>query len=192
MATRDVVQDTGGTLVALLQSAAIPGVAAADIFLATPDEFVGLASRQAPFPPTLTVFLYRIAIVSEMRNAPRRLLPDGSTTRPLLPLELHYLVTPWATATADEHRIVGHVLQVMYDHGELGAADLQGASWNPGDSVQLILESLGLEEHFQIWESTEAPYRLSLTYMARVIGIEPTQVRRQAPVLEAAFTGGHP
>src|SRR5688500_7232101 len=116
MAKHDVIQDTGETLVNLLRVAAIDGVATGDIFLATPDEFEGLATRNAPSPASITIFLYRVAVVSELRNAPRRLLPDGGTTRPLLPLELHYLVTPWATATADEHRITGHVLQVLYDH----------------------------------------------------------------------------
>lgn len=162
-------------------------MAPTDVILATPDEFEPLAARSAPFPPTITVFLYRITIAAEVRNAPKRTLPNGAITRPLLPLELHYLVTPWATDTAAEHRIAGHVLQVLYDRAELGAADLQGASWMPGDSVQLILASLPVEEHFQIWETTDAPYRLSLPYIARVIGIEPAEQRSYAPVLDAVF-----
>ncbi len=170
-----------------LQLGGIPGVAATDIIVATPDEFEPLAARAAPFPPTITVFLYRITIAAEVRNAPKRTLPNGAVTRPLLPLELHYLVTPWATDTAAEHRIVGHVLQVLYDRAELGPSDLQGASWMPGDSVQLTLAALPVEEHFQIWETTDAPYRLSLPYVARVIGIEPAQQRAVAPVLEAVF-----
>jgi hypothetical protein len=191
MATADVVQDMGQTLVTLLRLGAIPGVAAADVILATPDEFESLATRAAPFPPTTTVSLYRITVSAEMRNAPKRTLPDGTVTRPLLPLELHYLVTAWATDTAAEHRIAGHVLQLLYDHAELGAAELQGASWAPGDSVQLVLASLPVEEHFQVWETTDAPYRLSLPYIARVIGIEPAVRQAHAPVLDASF-GGRP
>lgn len=189
MATADVVRDMGQTLLVVLQSAGIVGVANADIHLATPDEFEVMASRSAPLPPTITVFLYRVTIAPEQRNAARRVLPDGSTTRPLLPLELHYLVTPWASATADEHRIIGRILQQLYDHAELSAADLQGASWGPGDSVQLSLNPLTSEEQLQLWQTMAAPYRLSVAYKARIIGVEPALRQTPTPVVEAAFGG---
>ena len=187
MATADAIDNVGQTLVTLLQAAAIPGVANADILVATPDDFTGLASRAAPFPPTITILLYRVAIATPMRNAPRRALPDGTTSRPLLPLELQYLVTPWATSTAFEHRIIGRVVQCFYDRPELGIAELQGAGWEPGDSVQLVFDSLPLQDHLRLWETVDAPYRLSLAYTARVVGIEPTVRVGTAPVVEAIF-----
>src|SRR5262249_45588307 len=140
--------------------------------------------------PQISIFLYQLAVNAPMRNGPRRVLPDGRTTRPLLPLELHYLITPWATDPRDEARIVGRVLQNLYDHAEVGPAALQGASWSDDDSVQLVLETLSLEEHFRIWDTTDLSYRLSLTYMARVIGIEPTLALAQPPVVEARIGGG--
>jgi hypothetical protein len=187
MATPDAIQDMGDSLVNLLCVAGIPGVANANINLATPDEFAPLENRAAPFPAAITIFLYRITLVDEVRNAPRRMLRNGTTTRQLLPLELHYLITPWAVRVDDEHRVAGHILQALYDRAELGPADLIGASWEPEDQVQLILEPLPMQELFDIWETTDTAFRLSLPFCARVIGIEPADILRPAPVLEARF-----
>ena len=164
MASPAAVQEMGDTLVHLLRTGSTStAVSAANIKLSTPAKF---GDFKNPAQPTITLFLYRIAVNPTMRNGPHRVFDDGRCARPLLPVELYYLITPWAKDVGDEHKIAGLVLQTLYDRAELGPADLQGASWSPDDSVQLVLESLPTEEHFRIWENAEAPYRLSLTYMA--------------------------
>jgi hypothetical protein len=188
MASVDVIRDMTDTLVYLLR-AGIPGafVDPARITVATPDEFEGLRD---PNQPNITVFLYRISVNPQLRNGPRRLLADGRTTRPQMPLELNYLVTAWARDTRDELRIIGRILQILYDRCELGPADLQGASWESGDTAQVILESLPLEDQYRIWDAGEVPYRLSLTYLARIIGISPAVAIAEPPVVEAYFGRG--
>jgi len=183
MATADVVRDMGETLVFLLR-AGIPSVDPTKIAVATPDEFEGLRD---PLKPNITIFLYRIAVNSQMRNEPRRIRPDGTVIRQPLPLELSFLITAWAKDTRDELKIIGRILQVLYDKAELGAADLVGSSWETDDTVQLVLESLPLEDHYRIWDANEVPYRLSLTYLARVIGISPLETTAPAPVVDARF-----
>ena len=183
MASANAVRDTAETLVYLLR-AGIPStlVDPLRIAVSTPDAFEALRD---PIRPNITVFLYRIAINPQMRNQPPRLLPDGRTARQFLPLELCFLITPWAKETRDELRIIGSILQVFYDRAELGAADLQGDSWEIDDSVQLILESLPLEDHYRIWDANEVPYRLSLTYLTRVVGIAPAEAMSIPPVVDA-------
>src|SRR5436309_13507016 len=107
MATADVIRDMADTLIFLLRSTMPPMVSEDRIFAATPDEFDSL---EDPDRPAITVFLYRVSVNSEVRNSPRRILPDGRSTPPLLPLELFYMITPWARETRDEYRIVGRVL----------------------------------------------------------------------------------
>jgi uncharacterized protein DUF4255 len=171
----------GDTIVYLLRAGVPPLVNPNDIALSTPDDF-----NSAPNQPTITVFLYRVSISPEMRNGPKRVLPDGRVTRPLLPLDLRYLITAWAKDTRGELQLIGRILQVLYDHPELGPADLQGTSWDVDDTVQLVCETLGVEDHYRIWDTTEIPYRLSLTYLARVVGLAPTEALQIAPVVEAA------
>lgn len=185
MARANVLHDLSDTLVFLLKAALSPGlVESGNIMAATPDQFKNL---NPPAKPTVTVFLYRVGVNPELRNGPRRLRPDGQRTRPLLPLELAYLITPWAKETRDEYRIAGRILQVLYDRAELGPADLQGTAWSADDSVQLVLDPLPLEDQFRLWETADIPYRLSLPYLARVIGLEPGETEEAPPVLEAAF-----
>jgi hypothetical protein len=171
MATADVIRDAGDTLVDLLK-AGIPTtvVAAADIFVATPDDFKKLIK---PARPTITIFLYRISVDSESQSAPRRMLPDGRITRPLLTLDLGVLVTPWANDTRDELAIVGRILQILYEHPQLRGAQLSGSSWDVDDRIQLALDALPPQDQLGIWAAIEIPYRLSLTYRARVIGLAP-------------------
>jgi hypothetical protein len=182
VASADVIRDMGETIVYLLRAGVPPLVNPNDINLSTPDDF-----ESTPNQPTITVFLYRISVNADMRNGPRRVLPDGRVTRPLLPLELRYLITAWARDTRDELQVVGRIMQVLYDHAELGPADLQGTSWESDDTVQLAHETLPIEDHYRVWDTTDVPYRLSLTYLARVIGLAPTVTQQFAPVLEARF-----
>ena len=76
---------------------------------------------------------------------------------------------------------------MLYDRRELGAADLVGTSWEPDDTVQLILESLPLEDHYRIWDANNVAYRLSLTYLARVVGLSATDILVVPPVVDADF-----
>jgi hypothetical protein len=176
----------GETLVALLQATLSGLVASANVQVATPDSFHDLE----PTPqPTCTIFLYRVAVNSVMRNGPRLSLGGGATSRPLLPIDLSYLITPWAKDPRDEHLILGTILQGLYDRAELGPADLTGTSWAADDSVQLVLETLTLQEHFCIWDTVDMPYRLSLTYLARIIGVAPSERIVASPVVRSIFQG---
>lgn len=183
MASADAVRDTADTIAFLLR-AGIPALDPTKITVATPDEFESLRD---PLKPNVTIFLYRIAVNPQLRNAPRRLLPDGTLRPPPLPLELSFLITAWAKDTRDELRLVGRIMQVLYDHRELGPADLVGTSWDTDDSVQLILESLPLDDHYRIWDANEVAYRLSLTYLARVVGLTAIEAIAAPPVVDATL-----
>jgi hypothetical protein len=181
MAGSSVVREMSETLSQLLQTALSEIVPANNVRIATPENF-----RELP-RPACTIFLYRVAINPVMRNGPRVNIGPGQTSRPLLPIDLSYLITPWGRSAEDEHQILGTALQALYDHAELGRSDLFGTSWLPDDTVQLVLETLALEEHFCIWEPVQLPYRLSLTYMARIVGIAPSVTDSATPVVRAIF-----
>src|SRR5688500_16302931 len=104
MATSQAIRDTGETLRAMLAAGAAAGAMTVSVEVTTPEAFAGF---QSPTDPVISIFLHRVTVHPEMRNAPRRRLADGSMTRPLLPLELSFMITPWAKSTADEHRLAG-------------------------------------------------------------------------------------
>src|SRR4051794_17441293 len=112
MATSQAIRDTGETLRTVLVAGGGPSVPPLTVEVTTSDAF---SSFQSPQQPAITIFLHRITVHPEMRNAVPRRLPDGSITRPLLPLELSFMITPWARSTSDEHLLAGLVLQTLYD-----------------------------------------------------------------------------
>lgn len=181
MASPGVVRDMSATLKQILRGA-LDGVIAADnVIVSTPDSFKELPR------PSCTIFLYKVAVNPVMRNGPRVVVKPGVTSRPLLPIDLSYIMTPWGKTPEDEHQILGIVLQSLYDNSELGFGSLIGDSWLPDNSVQLVLETLPIEEHFCIWDTVGLPYRLSATYRAQIIGIAPALVDTVPPVTRAVF-----
>ena len=185
MAGPDVIRDAGDTLIEILHAGLGTMVASNNVMLATPDEFSGL---EDPLQPTVTAFLYRVALHAPSRNTPRRTLPDGRMQPQPLPLELNYLITPWARQTRAEHLIAGRILQTLHDSGEVGPADLIGASWEPTDTVQIVFDSLPLEDLNRIWDAThDVSYRLSLAYTLRVVNVASTRMFAEPPVVDARF-----
>ncbi len=179
MATADAIADMGKTLKQLLDGA-LPGI---DVVIASPDDFKDLGQQ-----PTLSIFLYHVGINAERRNGPPR-LSGNTSSRPPIPLDLRYLLTPWVRDASDSHSVVGRVLQALYDRAVLGPTDLVGSSWDAEDTAQIVLESLPVGEHYSIWEPTDLPYRLSLTYLVRILGIEPGLATPVTPVVSAEFGG---
>jgi hypothetical protein len=193
-----VIEDASETLLAILSSAVqrtFPaGADRPTVQLAQPVDFEALPPTP-PTPPEITVWLYRVVPDASKRNGPRRILPDGSVGRPLLPLALHYLMTPWSGDVNTTHALAGLIAQAMYDRCEVGSTDLIGRSgrppaWDDGDSIQVQMEDLSTEELHRVWDSAEMPYRLSLAYRVQVVGIEPTESTPAGRVVEAVFIGG--
>lgn len=185
MAGVEAIRDVGDSLVAILRQAVDPAlIVPGRVHLAMPRDYEALDTANEL---AISLFLYHTAIVPELRNAPRRIQPDGRSTL-VLPLELGFLITPWARDAGNALLLAGMIARAFHEHAQLSAAQLVGGPWRSDDSVQLMLESLPVEDHYRIWETTRVPYRLSLAYKARVIGIDAAPLRDGPPVVEGDFT----
>lgn len=192
------VEFASRTLVRLLErrfADALPSTTRVTVQVATPRCFSEFDEIDHPH---VTLFLYQIVRSSESSNAPARRSADGQVVRQPLAIELGYLVTAWAPrraqhlleddppASLEEQRILGLVMQTFYDHAELGVAEFfdtaPASVWRAEDSLQIILESLAVEEQYRIWDAIEMPYRLSLAYRVRVLGIDSAELDRPSPV----------
>jgi Pvc16 N-terminal domain len=153
-----------------------------NIRIATPDEFADIDT--AP-DLAITIFLFRVVQNPELRNSMQRTLPDGRVMRAAVPLQLWYMITPWARDTLDEHLLSGMIVQALHEHAELSRSELVGDSWRTEESVQLVLDSLPPEDHYRIWDTAKMPYRLSLAYQVRVVNIDPPVSEPAARVVTA-------
>jgi hypothetical protein len=189
MAGVAAIRDVGDTLATILRTVIDPAlVAPGQIRVAMPRDYEALDNAN---DLAISVFLYHVAISPELRNAPPRVLPDGQTAVRVLPVELGFLITPWARDALNALLLAGMITRAFHDRAELSAAQLAGTSWSSADTVQLVLESLPIEDHYRIWETTRVPYRLSLAYKARVVGIEGEPQIVASRVVEGRFDGAN-
>jgi len=174
-----------------------------DVKLATPHAFSTLKNVTRS---TISVFLYQFSEHTELRNSPQQRLADGTFRRQPLVLELSYLITTWGArgqdpaandtaAALEEHKLFGIVLQGLYDHAEVGRAELfedptKPAVWGERDNLQIVLQALPIEDLYRIWDASELPYQLSATYRVRVLGLESSEVLRAPRVVDAALRIG--
>lgn len=138
-------------------------------------------------PPCLSILLYRIDYNKAMRAAWSAVgSQDG---RGHLPLDLHYMLTPWARDPELEHRIIGRAMQCIETTPVLSGPLLtpQGG-WAPNEGVQLLLEDVPTEWVMRTFDSLPTDFKLSVPYVARVTRIDSRQVHR-APDATTVIVG---
>ena len=130
-------------------------------------------------PPVLTLFLYDIAEDGSARNRPPSRTPVQiagqqriTIAKPPVALVLRYMMTAWAGNRLSEHRIIGRVIQSLYDFTTLTGPQLLGSLANTREALKLTLSPIALEERAQVWEAIRQTYRLSVNYEVRVVHID--------------------
>lgn len=139
------------------------------------------------FPTTLSLYLYRVTMNEHLRNIAR---VNGLTDNDVpLSIDLHYLLTVWANNAVAEHTILAWALRELYLHPVLDISSLSPeAGWTAGDVVQVIPAELSNEDVMRIWDALEPPYRLSISYIARVVRIDPDTTEDARPVVATRFS----
>jgi hypothetical protein len=133
----------------------------------------------------VSVWLYRVARMSDMLNEPpQRVAPNLIAATPL-PLLLHYLVTPISGDALTRHALMGKVLQVLNDHSIVRGADLQGILQGATDQLRVALEALSLEDLSLVWDALSEPYQLSVSYVVQTVSIDSAlEPGNTTPVLQ--------
>ena len=147
----------------------------------------GEINKADDIPTTLSLYLYRVTQNEHLRNVQR---PDRpADVPPPVVLDLHYLLTVWADNALAEHRILAWAIRELYLHSILDISSLDpDAGWGPGEVVHVIPAELSTEDVMRIWDALEPPYRLSVSYVARVVRIDPDSVESGRPVVATRFT----
>lgn len=118
----------------------------------------------------LTVYLFRVTVNEHLRNAVGAGQPPNSKTP--LSLDLHFLMTVWADNALAEHTVLAWAMYELHRHPVLDISALSPeGGWGAGDFVQLIPAELSTEDLMRVWDAVEPPYRLSVSYIARVVRI---------------------
>ena len=141
-------------------------------------------------PARMTVFLFEAIEDPTVRNRPPVRSASGAriaTRRSPVPLILKYMLTPWSPDRRTEQLMLGRALRVLHDGAILSGPQLQGGLVGSSEAIKLKLAPLTLEEQTRVWHAVRKPYRLSLTYHARVINIDSQSVDLHAPIRSRAL-----
>lgn len=80
--------------------------------------------------PTVNLYLYDIHENRDLRNNEWYTSRDGgiaTSKKPPIRIDLSYLITVWTNDTADQHRLLGHLLAILFRHTELPNEVLSGS-----------------------------------------------------------------
>lgn len=151
------------------------------------------ADFNSPMDEGVSLFLYRIEINAGLRNMPDRTGLDGITRRAPLPLDLHYLLTVWAKDVVKQQRILGLVMQTLFDAPVLSAERLNNFGpeqdvFRPNETIEITYNPLSLQDISNLWSAFKVSLPVSIGYIARVVGIDSTvPVEVTAPVQTREF-----
>ena len=179
------IHSVGQSLMTFLQNAYPPQLQAIHTC-----EFKQISSgeldKSASFETSVTLFLYRVTMNEHLRNLQRR--NDLGGEQFPLSVDLHYLLTVWGGTPLVEQAILAWVMQQLNQRPLLDLSALSpDADWSPADYVQVIPAELSTEDMMRIWDALEPPYRLSVSYVARVVRIDAERTPDTRRVLATRF-----
>jgi Pvc16 N-terminal domain len=133
----------------------------------------------APMDEGISLYLYRVAMNAQRRNLPPKSLPDGRRLKPGLPVDLYYMLTPWAKTAAQQHRLLGWAMRVLEDMPSLPAAFLNRYSaepetFHPTETLEIVNEPLTVNDVNNIWNGFKPNMYPSVAYVARLVTLEST------------------
>lgn len=183
MANYTVIADVGRTLVQLLQENLVPD-------LIQQPEMIGLAPPADKGDLALSLFLYSIKESGESRQNEMIMRGAGKMQFPPMSVDLYYLITAHSNSeipvrSLDEHRILGRVMQVLYDHSILRGSALVGSLAEANEEVRIVMNDLKMETLVNFFPNM--PYKLSISYAVGPVNIDSTRIRTTKRVLETDF-----
>ena len=149
--------------------------------------------KTTPVNQGVTLYRYRVAINTARRNLPPSVGPDGRRYRPAIPVDLYYLLTPWAKTAAMQHRLLGWAMRVLQDVTVLAPSVLnhyapEEDTFRAQETVELICEPVSVQDMMNILDPTDLNQQLSVNYVARMVLIESTvPLGEGAPVQTRVF-----
>jgi uncharacterized protein DUF4255 len=141
-------------------------------------------------PPALSIFPYRVEANRTMRAAWSGVSSlDGHVH---LPLDMHFLITPWDANCEYELDILGRAMECLESTPILTGPLLHpSGNWAPMEAIQVVLDDVPADSIFRTFDSLAAHFRLSVPYLARVLRLNG-RATNLAPEVTTVVTGKVP
>jgi hypothetical protein len=133
-----------------------------------------------------------------LRNRDRVRMPNPAApddpnqfyeSEPPLGLELYFMLIPWHKTPAEEHELLGRVVQLFYGNRSLSPELLSNYLRVQGTTLgiqMLTAEELRLEDQTRLWDSVGRKFRLSASYRVRGVKMEAPSAAARGRVTATA------
>ena len=156
-------------------------------------EAISLCSPHDSGNNQLTLYLYQVEEESPKNNV-GYYQADRNTMR-IRPAQfvMRYLVTAHSKAPAqlkeaDQHRLIGAVVQTLRDNPVIPSKYVSGSSAAEGAQLHVSVEKTTMEQMLKIWNNTTKEYKLSLVVMLTGASISSGRTRQVARVEEVEIS----
>jgi hypothetical protein len=158
-------------------------------------DFQGLHSTGSG--PMLGLYVHRVTVDPEARNAFRPAAPGSNQQpRPLLPLNLHFLLVASAPkgGAADEIQLLAWGMRELSALSALSMPELTDydEEWTESETVQILPEELPTEDLLKIWDALPCKYSLTATFVVRTIRVLLDTPPTAGPVIKRVLEMGGP
>jgi hypothetical protein len=166
-----------------------------------------LVSNGGAQPTQLNIFLHRVTPNAALRNMdlPTRDLRGDLVARPRLALDLHYLITAYATEELHTEILLGYAMELFHENpilpreairnalqsgvnGSLLPPAFQSAAASAlaeqFELIKIVPQTLSMDDMSKLWTALQTHYRTTVAYQISVVLIERDQPKRTPlPVL---------
>lgn len=143
----------------------------------------------SPVSEGFSLMLYRVTVNSARNQAPRR-GPDGVRRRPALPLDLHFLLTPWAGEAERQLRLLGWAMRFVEDNAVLTANELNHSltrrerTFRDDETVELFCDPPAIADYLGLWDKFKTRWQTSVIYSARMVMLESGIALREEELVQ--------
>lgn len=124
----------------------------------------------------LNLFLYQVAKNPTWQNQDLPQQSKGQPARPLLAINLYYMITAGEDNQINAHEKLGKAMLKLHDNPVLSGFDSDSGIKNQVDPIRVTFQPLNLDEMSKLWSTFQTPYRLSAAYEVSVVLIESERV----------------
>jgi hypothetical protein len=172
MASPYAIAAVGKAILALLAGACPkPEFAGAEFELYQAKNFL------APMEEGIALYLHRVTPANNIRNMPPRIAPDGRRYRPSLPIDIHFLLIPYARDAFKQQRLLGWAMRTIEDTPILHDSFLNQYGPEPdtfreGEHVDAIIETIAYQDLGSIWDVAKPSIQPAVPYVVRMLSLD--------------------
>lgn len=134
----------------------------------------------------ISLFLYRTTVNEHSRQQRPSRAPNALPAP--LSLDLHLLVSAWSNSALDEQVMLAWTLRQLHQYPLLDASSLTPeAGWEADEVIQIVPAELSTEDVMRVWDALEPAYRISASYIARTVRLDPDELPEARAVVATRF-----